>query len=150
MEGIIIRDVRHSDKFEYLSMARDLFSSNATVCDYNEDIAVSNFNSAVSGSKFCRCLMLEYNSNVAGYAFLAYSYSTSLGGVCIFLEDLYIKEFARGVGVGRCFIKWLLKEYKSIAKVVKLEVTQANVGGMKFYKKLHFKDSGYIGMSLKL
>ena len=150
MESVIIRDIRHSDRFEYLSMVKGLFGSNATVCDYDEDVALSNFNNAVSGSKFCRCLILEYNLSVAGYAFLAYSYSTSLGGVCIFLEDLYIKKFARGVGVGRCFIKWLLKEYKVIAKVIKLEVTQANVDGIKFYKKLGFKDSGYIGMNLKL
>ncbi len=150
MENIIIRDIKHSDRHEYLGMARGLFNSNATVCSYSEDVAISNFNNVVSGSKFCRCLILEYKLSVVGYAFLAYSYSTSLGGMCVFLEDLYVKEYARGAGVGRYFIKWLLKEYEDNAKVVKLEVTRANASGIKFYENLNFKNSGYIGMVLKL
>lgn len=144
-----IRDITVNDRDEYLNMYKELYDSDATTTDYDEEIAILNFNNAISGSKSIRCLILEYKDMVLGYAFLSFSYSTSSASQCIWLEDLFIKEPARKKGVGSYFITWLVEEYKNKAKTIKLEVTKNNVHARKFYERLNFSESGYMEMYLK-
>lgn len=150
MAELKIRDITVNDRDEYIGMFKDLYDSNATTTEYDEEIAILNFNNAISDSKLIRCLIFEYKDIVLGYAFLSFSYSTSKASQCIWLEDLYIKEPARQKGVGSYFMAWLLKEYENKAKVVKLEVTKSNVCAKKFYERLNFLESGYIEMYLNL
>lgn len=144
-----IRDITVNDRDEYLSMYKNLYDSDATTTDYDEEIAILNFNNAISDSKSIRCLIFEYKDMVLGYAFLSFSYSTSKASQCIWLEDLFIKEPARKKGVGSYFMDWLVKEYKNKAKSVKLEVTKTNVHARRFYERLNFQESGYMQMYLE-
>lgn len=150
MAELKIRDITVNDRDEYINMFKDLYDSNATITKYDEEIAILNFNNAISDSKSIRCLIFEYENFILGYAFLSFSYSTSKASQCIWLEDLYIKEPAREKGVGSYFIDWLSKEYRNKAKVIKLEVTKSNVRAKKFYERLNFLESGYIEMYLNL
>ncbi len=145
-----IRDITVNDRDEYLNMYKELYDSNATTTDYDEEIAILNFNNAISDSKSIRCLILEYKEMVLGYAFLSFSYSTSKASQCIWLEDLFIKEPARKKGVGSYFMTWLVEEYKNKAKTIKLEVTKSNVHARKFYERLNFSESGYMEMYLEV
>ena len=145
-----IRDIRISDKEEYIKMYENLFSGNATVTEYDEEVALLNFNNALSGFGSIRCLIFEYKTFILGYAFLSFSYSTSIAMKCLCLEDLYIKEQARGKGVGKYFIEWLLKEYKNRVGTINLEVTRNNLSARKFYEGLNFRNSRYMHMYLSL
>ena len=145
-----IRDIRISDKKEYIKMYEGLFSGKATVTPYDEEIAILNFNNAISGTNAIRCLIFEYKKFILGYAYLSFSYSTSIAMKCVCLEDLYVKEQARGKGVGKYFIDWLVKEYKNYAGTINLEVTRENLCARKFYESLNFKNSKYLQMYLPL
>lgn len=150
MAEINVRDIRVSDKEEFLGMVEGLFNSNATVTDYNEEIAILNFNNALSGSSAIRCLIFEYKEIILGYAYISFSYSTSMASKCLWLEDLYIKEEARRKGVGEYFINWLCNEYKKKVNTIHLEVTKDNFGARRFYESLKFKNSLYMQMCLDL
>ena len=51
-----------------------------------------------------RCLLAEVDSVAIGFALFFYNYSTWQGR-CIYLEDLYVEEAARGTGTGTLLLK---------------------------------------------
>ena len=54
-------------------------------------------------------LIASYDGNPVGMALYFYTYSTFLGRIGIYLEDLYVKEEYRGKGIGKLLIKNLAK-----------------------------------------
>ena len=146
LENIIIRDIELNDKEKYLEMTKSLFDSYATISGYDRNIAISNFKNALSKSELFRCVIIEQEKNILGYMFFAFGYSTSLGGRCIFLEDLYIMPFARKKGKASLAIKWLIEKYKYDIVEIKLEVTKENFNALKFYSKFEFLENKYISM----
>ncbi len=54
-------------------------------------------------------LIANYDGNPVGMALYFYTYSTFLGRIGIYLEDLYVKEEYRGKGIGKLLIKNLAK-----------------------------------------
>lgn len=50
-------------------------------------------------------LIANYDGNPVGMALYFYTYSTFLGRIGIYLEDLYVKEEYRGKGIGKLLIK---------------------------------------------
>ena len=51
-----------------------------------------------------RCLLAEVEGVAIGFALFFYNYSTWQGR-CIYLEDLYVEEAARGTGTGTLLLK---------------------------------------------
>ena len=51
-----------------------------------------------------RCLLAEVEGAAIGFALFFYNYSTWQGR-CIYLEDLYVEESARGTGTGTLLLK---------------------------------------------
>ena len=54
-------------------------------------------------------LLAEYKEKIVGFALFFHTYSTFLGKTNIYLEDLFVKEEARGKGIGRLFFRHLAK-----------------------------------------
>ncbi len=54
-------------------------------------------------------LLAQYKGKPVGFALFFHTYSTFLGKAGLYLEDLFIKEEARGKGIGKLFFKYLAK-----------------------------------------
>lgn len=61
----------------------------------------------------------------AGYALLALTYSNEVGGMAVWVEEVYIREAFRGRGLGAQFFAWLRAEYGQSARRFRLELTPA-------------------------
>ena len=72
-----------------------------------------------------------------GFALFFHNYSTFLGRPGIYLEDLFVKEEARGNGFGREFLKYLARLAKE-RNCGRLEwwVLDWNESAIKFYESL--------------
>ena len=57
--------------------------------------------------KYAEVLIAEYEGKSAGFALYFHSYSTFLGKAGIYLEDLFVKEQYRGLGIGKALLKKL-------------------------------------------
>ena len=64
-----------------------------------------------------------------------------------FIEDLYIKEEYRGLGIGSSFFHFIEEKYKGLAVRYKLEVEEENQNAISVYKKRGYKKLGYFIMS---
>ena len=50
------------------------------------------------------CLLAEQGGAAVGFALFFHSYSTFEGRACLYIEDLYVGEQVRGLGVGRALM----------------------------------------------
>jgi len=84
-----------------------------------------------------KVILAEINSEIVGYSFYFFTYSSFVAKRTLYLEDIFISERCRSKGIGKLFFK----ELKKIAKKNKcgrmeLVVLDWNVDAIKFYDKL--------------
>ncbi len=84
------------------------------------------------------CLLAEQAGAAVGFALFFHSYSTFEGRNCLYVEDLYVTERARGLGLGRALMARLagLAIERGCARL-ELAVLHWNPA-RAFYKRLGF------------
>ena len=75
---------------------------------------------------------------------IAKSFSTEFGKSCIWIEDLYIKEDCRGLGLGNMLMEFITQNYTDC--IFRLEVEEENERAVKLYKKCGFTVLPYMEM----
>ena len=83
-------------------------------------------------------VLLAYNvSQVLGFALYFRTFSTFLGRPGIYLEDLFVREFARGKGIGEALLRRLAKcALEMEGGRLEWEVLDWNEPAISFYKKM--------------
>jgi len=85
--------------------------------------------------KICDAIVAKLDDEIIGFALYYVSYSTWKGR-CLYLEDFYVKESKRKLGIGQL----LFEEVVSVAKARKVkrmdwQVLEWNEPALNFYKK---------------
>jgi GNAT superfamily N-acetyltransferase len=83
-------------------------------------------------------VLLAYSANqVLGFALYFRTFSTFLGRPGIYLEDLYVREFARGNGIGEALLRRLARVTLEMeGGRLEWSVLNWNEPAIGFYKKL--------------
>src|SRR5215467_12458272 len=84
-----------------------------------------------------RCVIAEWNSQPAGFAFFFYNYSTWKGQPGIYLEDLFVLPQMRGKGIGKALLQHLAQiALRENCYGVVWQVLEWNEPAIKFYEAL--------------
>lgn len=83
------------------------------------------------------------DESAVGYLALTYGFSFEFGGREAFVDELFVREEARGAGIGSEAIRFAVDECRreGIA-AIRLEVTPKNPRALKLYLGLGFRDFG--------
>ena len=83
-------------------------------------------------------VLLAYNANqVWGFALYFHTFSTFLGRPGIYLEDLFVRKFARGKGIGKALLQRIAKYTLEIGGGrLEWAVLDWNEPAISFYKKM--------------
>ena len=81
---------------------------------------------------------LGVEKEILGYGMIAKSFSTEFGKTCIWIEDLYLREAARGLGLGRRVLDVITARYPNA--IFRLEVEDDNLPAVHTYRKNGFTD----------
>ena len=86
----------------------------------------------------CFCDIAEADGQPVGFALWFYNYSTFRGRAGIYLEDLFVKPEARGLGAGKALLRRLAQRCMD-ADLGRLEwsVLNWNTPAIEFYDSLH-------------
>jgi ribosomal protein S18 acetylase RimI-like enzyme len=141
----MIRDIVKEDKAVFLKMTKEFYSSDAVAHNVEGHILEATFDNAINKSPYIRALIIENNGAPVGFALLSLTYATEVGGLAVLLEDLYISETCRGMGLGSKFMQFVEQEYPS-AKRFRLEVKKENTRAVDLYSKLGYKTLDYVQM----
>ena len=140
----IIRSMEEQDKKQVLEMMRVFYASPAVLSNGSREIFEADVDHCIGDCPFVEGFIFEKEGNIQGYAMIAKSYSTEFGKPCIWIEDLYIKNQYRGLGIGSRFLRYVEEKYPN--HVFRLEVEAENEGAVNVYQKCGFRVLPYMEM----
>ena len=132
------------DRNPVLEMMRQFYTSPAVLSNGSEKIFEADITACISGSPYLEGYIFENTEGIQGYAMVAKSFSTEFGKPCIWIEDLYVKNEYRGLGIGSRFLKFIEDHYPD--SLLRLEVEADNHRAVHVYKKCGFDVIPYMEM----
>lgn len=146
---IVIRKMEQKDAQEVLWMMRVFYDSPAVFHKASDEILQKDIEDCISDMPLIDGFVFEKENVLLGYAMAAQNYSTEFGGVCIWLEDLYLKPEARNQGIATEFFGFLETYYPNAVRF-KLEVETENEAAIAAYKKNGYGISPYFVMTKEM
>ena len=113
-----------ADKREVFRMMRTFYDSPAVDHTASDATLKKDIDDCLSDLPYLEGFVMEQGSQMIGYAMTAVSYTTEYGGICIWIEDLYLEEAFRGKGAAGDFFAMLDREYPDA--VHRLEAEREN------------------------
>lgn len=142
--GYNIRVMKESDREAVLEMMRVFYTSPAVLSNGSEEIFKADIDNCIGDSPYLEGYVFEREGELLGYGMIAKSFSTEFGKPCIWIEDLYLKEQYRGIGVGSGFFAFVEKKYPN--HIYRLEVEKENERAINTYTKNGFEKLPYMEM----
>lgn len=144
-----IRKMKQGDETEVLAMMRVFYDSPAVLHTSSDEVLKRDIADCISDMPYVSGYLFEVDGVVAGYAMTAVSYTTEYGGICVWLEDLYLKPEYRGKGLPNQFFMYLEEQYPEAVRF-KLEVEKENEFAIAAYQKNGYGISPYIEMTKEM
>jgi len=104
--------------------------------NYPMDVEVAKklFQEFISNEHLGKSWLIYSENEIAGYIILTFIFSFEYGGKIAFVDELFIKETARGKGIGKEAIQFIQKEVPKLSlKLLYLEVEPHNENAQKLY-----------------
>lgn len=141
-----LRKFISSDRADFLEMCRDFYSTGAALKPIPVTQMEHTFESAVEGSPYVMGFILEENGQSAGYGLIYPFYSNEAGGLCLMLEEIYVKPSFRGLGLGTQYLESIASAVSPEVVGLKLEICPTNNRARKLYESMGFSLLGYESM----
>ena len=113
-------------------MMRDFY----VIDNYPMDVEVAKtlFQEFISNEHLGKSWLIYSENEVVGYIILTFIFSFEYGGKIAFVDELFIKETARGKGFGKEAIQFIQQEVPKLSlKLLYLEVEPHNKNAQKLY-----------------
>ena len=136
--------MEEQDRHQILEMMRIFYASEAVFTNGSEDIFTADIDNCINENPYIEGYVFENDNRIQGYAMLAKSFSTEFGKTCIWIEDIYIKDEYRGLGIGSHFLNFI--EHKYPNSLFRLEVEVENERAVNVYKKCGYDVLPYTEM----
>jgi GNAT superfamily N-acetyltransferase len=103
----------------------------------------TNLRTFLKAAHMGRIWILWLDGKAVGYAILTFLFSFEHGGKIAFLDEFYVREPYRKIGIGQSTLRFLEKEaYGMGINRVQLELEKHNDLAKAFYLRQGFADSG--------
>jgi diamine N-acetyltransferase len=107
---------------------------------FDEQLSTAAMQALIADSTLGRVFLLTVDGAVAGYAAIAYGFNLELLGRTVWLDEFYIREAFRGMGVGSSVLALLEESCRNEGfKALMLELDKTNEDGLRLYKRNGFK-----------
>lgn len=140
----IIRGMEKKDRSYVIEMMRVFYASPAVLSNGSEEIFEADVDNCIGECPYLEGYIFENAEDIQGYAMVAKSFSTEFGKPCIWIEDIYIKDEYRGLGIGSLFLDYIERKYPN--SVFRLEVEAENERAVKVYNKCGYEILSYMEM----
>ena len=143
-DGTGARPMEERDRAAVLAMMRAFYASPAVLTDGSDEIFENDVSACLGGDPNLSGFVYEENGELLGYAMTARSFSTEFGKPCVWLEDLFVAPAARGRGVGRALLSFVLAKHPGA--VFRLEAERENEKAVRLYEGVGFAELPYYEM----
>ena len=136
-----IRTLEENDFGQVLDMMRVFYASDALLVHPEDSVLERTLRDSMAGGPYVTGYGFEVDGALAGYGMISRSYSTETGGICLWIEDIYILPQYRGQGIGTAFLQFA--ERLGGAVRLRLEAEPENEKAMSVYRNAGFQELGY-------
>lgn len=147
---MLIRKMEQRDAESVLEMMLVFYRSPAVLVHAPEAVLRKCIGDCLAEGPYLEGYVFESDAGIAGYGLVAKGYATEVGGMCIHVEDIYIKPEARGQGIGSAFLEFIEDKYRNTAARIRLEVEAENTRAMAVYQKHGYRELPYLQMVREL
>lgn len=137
----MIRKLTKDDKELYMYFTELFYNSDAVLHPVPEKNRENTFNELMRSEDYAQCYILEYENKPVGFALLAKTFSQEVGGIVIWIEELYVLEEYRGRGLGKEFFSFVEENIPNSR--LRLELEPDNQRAKKLYESLGFRVLDY-------
>lgn len=135
------RKITIEDKEEVLQMMEEFYHSDAVDHLVDTKVHTLTFEELMSESNYLEGFVFMIDGKRGGYSILSKQFAVEVGGLTLWIEDLYIREAFRGLGLAKEFLHWVKDNY-SVPRL-RLEVTPTNEKAKALYRTLGFVKLDY-------
>lgn len=140
----MIRPLKQEDFSQVLEMMKVFYASDALIIHASEEVLRRTLNECLSDSRWADGFVFEEDGELAGYGIITRCYSTETGGVCVWIEDLYLRPQFRGKGLGSGFLAYVEEISKGSAVRLRLEAEKGNDNALEVYRRAGFEVLDYV------
>lgn len=137
----MIRKLTKDDKELYMYFTELFYNSDAVLHPVPEKNRENTFNELMRSEDYAQCYILEYENKPVGFALLAKTFSQEVGGIVIWIEELYVLDEYRGRGLGKEFFSFVEENIPNSR--LRLEIEPDNQRAKKLYESLGFRVLDY-------
>ena len=119
-----------------ISIITQMMQDFYAIDNYPMDVEVAKtlFQEFISNEHLGKSWLIYSENEIVGYIILTFIFSFEYGGKIAFLDELFIKETARGKGFGKEAIQFIQHEVPKLSlKLLYLEVEPHNENAQKLY-----------------
>lgn len=119
-----------------ISIITQMMQDFYAIDNYPMDVEVTKtlFQEFISNEHLGKSWLIYSENEIVGYIILTFIFSFEYGGKIAFLDELFIKETARGKGFGKEAIQFIQQEVPKLSlKLLYLEVEPHNENAQKLY-----------------
>lgn len=143
-----IRPMEQKDTETVLSFMLPFYASEAVIEKAPESVLRQDIADCVGECPFIYGFVFEEeNGSLSGYCMTALSYTTEFGGICVWIEDLYLAPGFRGKGYGPQMLQYVEDRYRGKAVRLRLEAEPENERAVAAYRKFGFAELPYMQMT---
>ena len=131
---LTFRDITPADREIVIPMVVDFYHTDAVEHEVPAEIMERSFAACADPAEpLLRGVLVCDGEEVVGYVYMTFCYSAEVGGRCVFIEEIFLKEEHRGKGYGKQIMAWMEAEYPEVRRF-RLEVTQVNKQAIALYE----------------
>ncbi len=144
----MIRKIEAKDKAEYINMATDFYSSPAVLSSVSSAHFEDTFSELMRSEIYAEAFIFENDGKITGYGLIAKTFSQEAGGLVVWIEEIYVKESYRNMGLGSKFIEFIKTNVP--AARYRLETEPDNTKAQQLYKRHGFEKFEYINYKIDI
>lgn len=138
-----IRKLQNTDFDTVLSMMLVFYASDALLIHPSGEVLRKTLTDALADTPYLEAFGFEEDGVLVGYGMVAMSYSTEAGGLCAWIEDIYVEPAFRGQGFGTGFLQFVKDTYGGQVARLRLEAEPENEKALSVYQNAGYEILGY-------
>ncbi len=138
-----IRLLGKKDFDQVLSMMEVFYASDALLIHPEAETLKKTLADAIAAGPYLKGYGFWEGETLCGYGMVALSYSTEAGGLCAWIEDIYVEPAYRGRGYGTQFLHFVAETYGPKVARLRLEAEPENEKAISVYKNAGYEVLGY-------
>lgn len=145
---IEFRKFEEKDRDTFFSMVKKFYAPPAVLHFPSDEVMMSSFDESLKDNGFVYGYIFEADKKPVGYAVASMKFETEVGGLAVWIEELFVEEEFRSKGIAKEFFEFLKNEFAGKIRRIRLEVGEDNLGAIRLYKNLGFEFLDYRQMTI--